>query len=497
MTLDRRTVGSWVGIVAGVILGASLVAIGLSALAVVRLDDARTRLIERVGPARTSNLQLQAAFVNQETGVRGYLLTGEAQFLEPDTRGRRDERTARQTLDEAMRYPELDGAREEYRRTLAAARAWRNGYAFPAIAAVRRSAAQAETLERNSRGKALFDALRSQQAMFSARLDDLRNDARDGLSDAARDLKLYLGLAALLLLASAVAAWLVLRRVVTEPLGALTRSVRAVADGNFSEPIGIDGPREIAVLAADVETMRARIVAEAQELQRSNAELEQFAYVASHDLQEPLRKIVSFNQMLEKRYKGQLDERADQYIAFAVDGARRMQILINDLLAFSRVGRVGGHERTDVALGELVDDACRSLSAAIEETGATVEHDDLPVVHADRALLTTVLQNLIGNAIKFRGDATPHVQVSATTTPDGMHEIAVRDNGIGIAPDYAERIFVIFQRLHARSEYEGTGIGLAMCRKIIEHHGGRIWLDTTVTQGTTFRFTLPTIQETP
>jgi light-regulated signal transduction histidine kinase (bacteriophytochrome) len=240
-----------------------------------------------------------------------------------------------------------------------------------------------------------------------------------------------------------------------------------------------------------------RLEAQAAELQRSNRDLEQFAYVASHDLQEPLRKVASFCQLLERRYKGQLDERADQYIAFAVDGAKRMQQLINDLLAFSRIGR-RTTGRDEVSLDSCLAGALRNLEAVLEETGATVTADPLPTVWGEKALLTALLQNLISNAIKFRSDQAATVRLTVEPITDDADEYVFRcsDNGIGIEPQYAERIFVIFQRLHAKDQYSGTGIGLAMCKKIAEWHGGRIWLDTDASGpgvGTTFAWTLPTV----
>jgi light-regulated signal transduction histidine kinase (bacteriophytochrome) len=267
------------------------------------------------------------------------------------------------------------------------------------------------------------------------------------------------------------------------------------------------GPRDIVDLANDIDSMRERIVsalsasreahaqldAQARELERSNAELEQFAYVASHDLQEPLRKVASFCQLLEQRYRGQLDERADQYIDFAVDGAKRMQQLINDLLAFSRVGRTSG-PLGPVDLDDVLGRALANLGAAIEESGATVKAGSLPTVRGEASLLALVFQNLIGNAIKFRSEATPEVRIGVTRR-NGDWEISCSDNGIGIDPEYAERVFVIFQRLHAKDEYPGTGIGLAMCRKIVEYHGGRIWLDADANPGTTFRLMLPALEE--
>jgi signal transduction histidine kinase len=299
-----------------------------------------------------------------------------------------------------------------------------------------------------------------------------------------------------------------LRVAAVRPLSRLAEETRLVSDGDFEHQVDQTGPAEVRALASGVDVMRGRILQElsalrtanttldarTQDLQRSNAELEQFAYVASHDLQEPLRKVASFCQLLQRRYAGQLDERADQYIEFAVDGAKRMQVLINDLLAFSRVGRVT-RDRTPISCEALLADAKVNLSEAIEETDATITAGALPVVLAEAPLLTTVFQNLVGNALKFHGADPPHVAVTARRTDNGFWLFTVADNGIGIAPEYAERIFVIFQRLHGKEVYPGTGIGLAMCRKIIEYHGGTIWLDTTAETGARFCFTLPALPE--
>lgn len=225
------------------------------------------------------------------------------------------------------------------------------------------------------------------------------------------------------------------------------------------------------------------------ELGRSNAELQQFAYVASHDLQEPLRMVSSYTQLLGRRYKGRLDADADDFIAFAVDGACRMQQLIQDLLAYSRVS-TRDFERIPVSLNTALEHASDNLRIAVKESGAIVTHDDLPTVAADERQLTRLFQNLLSNAIKFRGADAPLIHVSAKRVG---HEwvLAVRDNGIGIDPQYADRIFVIFQRLHNREEYPGTGIGLAVCRKIVERHGGRMWVESEPGKGATFFFTLP------
>ena len=226
------------------------------------------------------------------------------------------------------------------------------------------------------------------------------------------------------------------------------------------------------------------------ELKRSNDELQQFAYVASHDLQEPLRMVASYTQLLAKRYKGSLDSDADEFIGFAVNGCNRMQGLIQDLLAYSRAG-TNGKAFCQVSSEGALQQALTNLRITIEQSGAVVSHDSLPAIKTDETQLTQVFQNLVGNAIKYRSTEAPRVHVSANTNSNNEWIFSVRDNGLGIDPQYFERIFILFQRLHGRNEFEGTGIGLAICKKVLERLGGRIWVESQPEKGSNFYFALP------
>ena len=238
----------------------------------------------------------------------------------------------------------------------------------------------------------------------------------------------------------------------------------------------------------DLVEARQKLEESVSELGRSNADLQQFAYVASHDLQEPLRMVSSYTQLIARRYKGKLDADADEFIAFAVDGANRMQRLILDLLAYSRVN-TAGRQFEPTAMETVLTAALNNLTNAVKESQAIITHDPLPAVMGDDKQLAQLFQNLLSNAVKFGGAQPPRIHISAKQT-DGEWLCSVRDHGIGLDPQYADRIFVIFQRLHTREEYPGTGIGLAICKKIVERHGGRIWVESQLGKGTTFYFTM-------
>jgi PAS domain S-box-containing protein len=256
------------------------------------------------------------------------------------------------------------------------------------------------------------------------------------------------------------------------------------ADGKIIGTIGIS--REI----TERKKAEVHLVKMVGELKRSNEELQQFAYVASHDLQEPLRMVASYTQLLAKRYKGRLDSEADEFIAYAVDGSTRMQELISDLLAYSRAGTEGKALR-EISSEKALNEAVTNLRATIQESSAVVTNDPLPALLTDDTQLTQVFQNLVGNAIKYRSAEIPRVHVSAAKNGDKEWVFSVRDNGLGIDPQYFDRIFVLFQRLHGREEFKGTGIGLTICKKIVERLGGRIWVESQPEKGSTFHFTLP------
>ncbi|GGL31318.1 sensor histidine kinase [Planomonospora parontospora] len=465
------------------------------------------RLVDQISPARVESERLKTALLNQESGVRGFVLTGREEFLEPYTDGLEAERESvgeiRRLIRQGRPLRELD----EVERLIGL---WRTRHAEPMIERIRDEGAEQVSTAQVEASRQSFETVRAALDAQNAAWTRSRDDARANLGDARllRDAA-FLGILTVLLFAI-IAVAVLLRVVVFRPLDRLSAASRRVTGGDFEHHVDTGGPADIAALSRDMEAMRERIVAELEEsrrarqlleeqtteLRRSNAELEQFAYVASHDLQEPLRKVASFTQMLEQRYGEQLDDRARQYITFAVDGAKRMQVLINELLTFSRVGRIT-REPVTFALEETIASALRNLTAAVEESGGEIELGPLPEVTGDRSQFVMLWQNLLGNALKFRHpDRAPVVRVESRRE-DGEWLITVTDNGIGIDARFADKIFVIFQRLHNRDAYEGTGIGLAICRKIVEYHRGRIWLDTGYTGGTRFVIALPATGEEP
>ncbi len=504
----RPTVQGWQNLVVafmGVIVLAGAI---VGAVLLNRVDHVSARISGEIGPMRIAAYQLQAALRDQETSVRGYAISADPRFLQPYAAGQKAEQAAAQEIrklagDRPRVLDDLDAIEQ-------ASVTWRTEYAEPLITEVKPTVPSVTDAATAENGKALFDTLRQH---FDAQLANLEQERESALHQRAvleNWRNVVMTAIVVTLVVAALLSALVIRTAVTRPLEALAAACRRITEGDFSERIVPQGPRDIRAIAADVEDMRQRIVEEleatrsarsqlaeqALELQRSNAELEQFAYVASHDLQEPLRKVAAFCQLIEKRYGDQLDERGTEYIAFAVDGAKRMQILINDLLTFSRVGRLNP-TRDDVDLGATLDDAVENLDTAIAESGAEIVREGLPLprIEGDPTLLTMVWQNLIGNAVKFKRDGlAPRIVVDCeqrSNEAGGEWLLTVTDNGIGIPEEFSDKVFVIFQRLHGRDAYSGTGIGLALCKKIIEHHGGAIWIDSSYTGGTRFRFTIP------
>ncbi|RDG37723.1 sensor histidine kinase [Streptomyces corynorhini] len=505
------SVQGWVQLILGALVLVVCCCTVLAGVLLARTNDRTNEIVDRIQPARSNAFQLQRALLDQETGVRGFALSDDPSFLAPYQKGITDERhyTGRMTAFIGS-DPRFAG---DLTRITRAAGKWRAEEADPLIASVRAEGAAAASADRVTRSKESFDELRRLFAVQQTHLDEARDQARTELNDA-RALRdaVFLAILAVFVVAVLVLA-LVLHRMVGRPLAALRAASDGVREGAFDRRIEVGGPSDLRAVGAAVEDMRRRLADElaasrsreallaeqAEELRRSNSELEQFAYVASHDLQEPLRKVASFCQLLEKRYGDRLDARGKQYIDFAVDGAKRMQVLINDLLTFSRVGRV--HDAwQDVELDQVLDRALGNVALVIEESDVTVVREaPLPRVTGDPTTLTMLWQNLLGNAVKFRRPEVPsRITVGCVREGADWH-LTVSDNGIGVAPEFAEKVFVIFQRLHARDEYEGTGIGLALCRKIVEFHGGRIWLEPVDEGGTRIHFTVPAApgDETP
>jgi signal transduction histidine kinase len=482
MSLRRRLLASNLGL-------AALMAVVFLVLllAVLSLRDATGRS-EHSGQVITSVDEVQKSLLDLETGARGFALTHRVDFLAPWRLARR--RLPSQLADLTSLVSD-NPRQEQLARSIAARlRSYLTDFSVPFVAMASRRPSRAATLVRAGEGKRRVDALRRTFARMLANEQSLAA-ARRHRVDARRTLAIAvvgLGLVACLLFV--VAQQLALRRWVLEPLDRLGAAAEGLREGDLTARSGLNGRDEVGRVGEGFDAMAGALQVTDGDLRRSNAELEQFAYVASHDLAEPLRVMAGYADLLSRKYADELDERADRYIAGITDGSERMRALIDDLLAYSRAGR-RDLEFRPVDLDELLAAVRGDLSVAIGEAGAEVVSRGLPTVRGDASQLRIVLQNLVANAVKFHApDRRPRVEVAAERE-DGAWRIEVRDNGIGIEPRHADRVFRMFQRLHIREEYEGTGIGLALCHRVVERHGGRIWVVPGDGSGTTIAFTLP------
>ncbi|GIJ49561.1 histidine kinase [Virgisporangium aliadipatigenens] len=504
-TLSRRVSALFAGVSTVLVLIALVTA---GAVAVYRAGG--EQVMDNLTPARVNSERLYQGLLRQQTSARTFLLTAR----EDDLATYRDAVTAESGLiTETLRLlrdePQLRDDLEAIRDALAT---YRREITEPLIAAARADGPSAALATPTDRSRTVYRAASDRITLLGEHLVERRDEVRADVNSSGRLLLALLLFAAAVIAVAGFMLVTILRRLITLPVSALASEVRLVADGDYERRLSAKGAPELVELATDVDRMRRQIAddlavvrnaretieeanaqlrAQTEELTRSNRDLEQFAYVASHDLQEPLRKVASFCQLLQRRYAGQLDERADQYIHFAVDGAQRMQRLINDLLAFSRIGRIT-NEFTEIDLKKLASEAAASLDSVRTAQAAEITwDDDLPVVRGEEPLLQALVTNLFSNALKFhKPDLPAKVHLSARRVDDEW-ELSCRDNGIGIPPEYADKVFVIFQRLHPKDSYPGTGIGLAIVKKIIEYHGGRTWVDADYREGADIRLTFP------
>ncbi|MFJ6166208.1 ATP-binding protein [Micromonospora orduensis] len=505
----RRRVITLLTVVGVLLIGLATAEAAMAARNRTQIDA----VLNQTGPLRVQSQELLNALLDQETAVRGYAVSGKPADLGPYREGLDQEKAVIASMGALIGdYPQIG---RELRTVQERVEQWRRSVAEPVITTTERSGTRAGQALVTDRARQQFDEVRASVSRLQDEILAAREQSAADVRNSSNVLVVLLIIAALVVVVAGTVLLLSLDRMVIRPLTGLASQVREVAGGDYQHRIATVGPPEFIRLGDDVDAMRQKIASDlaevrqareriewvnsqlqkqAEELTRSNRDLEQFAYVASHDLQEPLRKVASFCQLLQRRYAGQLDERADQYIAFAVDGAQRMQRLINDLLAFSRIGRLTTGF-TEVDLNKVLGDVAAQTEAARQYADAELTWTEMPVIRGEEPLLTNLLANLVSNSIKFRRpDVPPKVHVSARLVGSEW-EITCQDNGIGIEPEFADKIFVIFQRLHSKDAYPGTGIGLAIVKKIVEYHGGRVWVDTDVPEGTAIRFTLPALPE--
>jgi signal transduction histidine kinase len=470
-----------------------LVMTAIGGLTLIRLQDATevaNRLSREDAPALQAIDDLKVQVANEQIAVNRFLLSSETTargrelFLGPYFRAHDVILADLATVDR------LEGDEGRQLSTLLA-QLPDEIQAFEAVSdleiAAIRSGAPIEVA--SALDFAHADQVRSLAAAIG---DNLAQQIRGSAADAQRsasDTTKVVAVASLLGIGMALAVALLLSVNISGPLRRLTASANRIAAGELVEPPPSNRRDEIGSLSMAVTTMVRTLNRQTDELKRSNADLEQFAYIASHDLQEPLRMVSGFTGLLQRRYAGKLGADGDEFIGYAIGGVNRMQALINDLLSYSRLGREEVSAKS-VDMQLVVDQALANLQTAIEERSALVSSGPLPTVLANHGMLVRVFQNLIGNALKFCKSDRPIVRIAAEKR--GTEWVfSIADNGIGIEPQYRDRIFLIFQRLHQQAEYPGTGIGLAVVKRIIERNGGRIWLESEPGKGTTFFFALP------
>ena len=465
-----------------------LIVFGLVAVAVVSLRSASVKAEHTARTIAAANA-LEKSLIDLETGARGYALTRRPRFLQPWSAAR-----AQLPVERARLRRDVAGAPAQARIVAEIEREindYETAYSVPFIRSVQRSGLdEAARVARTGAGKRRVDRIRRN---FATLLNTQRAQSRQRTEDAARSRTLALiaiGVGVLLLLGFVIFQQLALRRWLLIPLDRLGAAAERLGAGDLSARTELHGDDEVTHVGEAFDTMAAALEARSADLERSNAELEEFAYVASHDLAEPLRAMGGYADLLGRRYGDQLDERAERYISGITGGAERMRGLIDDLLAYSRAGRRDLDMRP-VDMAVLLEGVRADLTVAIREAGADVRVDgELPTVVADQSQIRMVLQNLLANAIKFRGEDPPQIVVSAEESGADWR-FRVADNGIGIEAHHADRIFRMFQRLHTREEFDGSGIGLALCERILARHGGKIWVEPGDGRGSVFSFTLP------